>query len=254
MFSSVDEPSDGVGVAFTDRWGGVSTGPLSELNLGRTDIDEPGRVIENYLRVRAALSLTTVHVVNQVHGTAVHHVDEHIARRWTPAAVLGDGVPGQASLPVADAQVTSIPGAGIAIRVADCLPVLLASPRARIVAAVHAGRVGLLSGAITVTISVLRALGAEEISAWIGPHICGDCYEVPDEMAADAAERLPVSAGTTSWGTASIDLAAGAVHQLESAQVQVEYVGGCTRTSPDHFSHRADSASGRQIGVIWLKP
>ncbi len=249
-----DTSTGGVGVAFTDRWGGVSAGPFGELNLGRTDEDEPDRIVENFRRVREALDLRTLHVVHQVHGTAVHTVGASEAATWTPQSPLGNGWPGREALPVADAVVTDVPGAGVAVRVADCLPVLIAAPGRRRVAAVHAGRIGLLGGVIPAAVSALRDEVSDDLTAWIGPHICGDCYEVPSEMAAAARQVLPASAAVTSWGTPAIDLAAGAVAQLESLGVEVAHVGPCTRTENDHFSHRADPDSGRQVGVIWLNP
>ncbi|WP_028708198.1 polyphenol oxidase family protein [Propionicicella superfundia] len=247
-----DPAATGIGVAFTHRWGGVSEGPFEALNLGRTDLDHSASVVENFARLRDSLAVDSVHVVHQVHGTTVHEVTTEEAAGWSPTSPLGDGAPGQDPLPVADAVVTGVPGAAIAIRVADCLPVLLAAPRERLVAAVHAGRVGLLSGVVQATIEAMRRRGAGEISAWIGPHICGDCYEVPATMAAHAAEILPATAARTTWGTPAIDLAAGAVAVLAEAGIGVEHVGPCTRTDPSYFSHRSDPAAGRQAGVIWI--
>jgi YfiH family protein len=243
----------GVGVAFTDRWGGVSEGPsVGTLNFGRTDVDNPEHVIENFSRLRRCLGVESVHVVHQVHGTDVHEVTDIDAASWTPASPLGDRAPGQSRLPVADIVVTGVAGAAVAVRIADCLPIVLAAPRQRLVSAVHAGRVGLLAGAITAALSDLRARGAGEVTAWIGPHICGDCYEVPADMAEQAADLLPATAARTRWGTPAIDLAAGAVSALEGHGVGVAYIGPCTRTDPAQFSHRGDPRAGRQLGLGWI--
>ena len=95
--------------------------------------------------------------------------------------------------------------------------------------------------------------GARRITAWIGPHICGDCYEVPAQMAADAAERIPECAAVTSWGSPAIDLGAGAEAQLEHLGVEVHRADPCTLTSTSLFSHRGDGpGAGRQIGLVWL--
>lgn len=255
MFAYRIDPAEngGIGVAFTDRWGGVSEGPsVGTLNFGRTDVDDPGRVTENFSRLRRSLGVDSVHVVHQVHGTAVHEVTEAAAASWTPTSPLGDRVPGQGRLPIADIVVTGVAGAAVAVRIADCLPVVLAAPRQRLVCAAHAGRVGLLAGAITSALADLRARGADEITAWIGPHICGDCYEVPAEMAEHAASLLPATATRTAWGTPSIDLAAGATSALEGEGVAVAYIGPCTRTDPAQFSHRGDPRAGRQLGLGWI--
>lgn len=254
MFAFRTDPgADGVGVAFTDRHGGVSAEGFATLNLGRTDIDETAAVLENYRRVRAALGVRSIHVVHQVHGTDLHEVTRAEASEWVEPAVVGDAIAGRRRIPVADALVTAVPGAALAVRVADCLPVLLAAPAERIVAAVHAGRVGLLGGVLHTAVADLRRRGATGITAWIGPHICGECYEVPAEMAAAAAERNAATRGTTSWGTPSIDLGGGAESVLTDLGVTVQFAPGCTRTSTDLFSHRRGGAgAGRQVGLIWL--
>lgn len=248
-----DPGADGVGVAFTDRHGGVSSAGFATLNLGRTDIDDTAAVVENYRRLRTELGVTGIHVAHQVHGTDVHEVSAAAAAAWQDSSVVGDAIPGQARIPVADVLITDVPGAALAVRVADCLPIVLAAPRERIVAAVHAGRVGLLAGILQRTVAGLRERGATHIDAWIGPHICGNCYEVPQEMARAAAERHPATLGTTSWGTPAINLGDGAEAVLAESGVTAVTVGGCTRTSPDLFSHRRDGArAGRQIGLVWL--
>jgi hypothetical protein len=100
----------------------------------------------------------------------------------------------------------------------------------------------------------MRELGAEEISAWIGPSICGRCYEVPEQMRDEVARAEPVSATTTSWGTPGLDVSAGVRAQLERCGVRVEDVGACTRERDDLYSYRRDGArAGRQAGVIRLR-
>ncbi len=253
MFAFRKDPgADGVGVAFTDRHGGVSA-RFESLNLGRTDDDEVAAVVENYRRVREELGVTSVHVVHQVHGVDVHQVSASEVESWNDRSVVGDAIAGHARIPVADAQVTDLPGVAVAVRVADCLPVLFAAPAEGIVAAAHAGRVGLLAGVLQATVGQMRRQGATRISAWIGPHICRDCYEVPAGMAAAAAARNPGTRSMTTWGTTSIDLGGGAEKVLSDLGIEVVRVPGCTRTSPDLYSHRRDgSRAGRQVGIVWL--
>jgi YfiH family protein len=255
VFAYLSAPErGGIGVAFTDRWGGVSSSEFATLNLGRTDRDRVSDVVENFSRVRGELGVGSVHVVNQVHGVDVHRVTSDDIASWTPTTPVGDAVARQSALPAADAIVTDLPGAAVAVRVADCLPVILADPARRIVAAVHAGRVGLLAGVVQQTLADLSARGATSLHAWIGPHICGACYEVGEKLRDHAASVLPATAATTSWGTPSIDLSAGAVSVLEAAGVTIEHVGGCTLTDPALFSHRGDPKTGRQLGMVWIAP
>lgn len=255
MFSTLIDPgASGVGVAFTDRLGGVSEGCCARLNLGRTDVDDVDHVLANLDLVRAATGIDTVVALDQVHGTEVLRVDERVLSGWGPTSWVGDAVPGQPALPVADAAVTALPEVALLIRVADCVPVLLADPDAGVVGAAHAGRVGFLGGVLPAVVAAMRDLGAARIQAWIGPHICGECYEVPAAMAAEVARTHPEAVGTTTWGTPALDLGTGCQRQLAALGVRVSRHDPCTMTTPNLFSHRRDAQnSGRQAGIIWSR-
>ncbi len=130
-------------VAFTD----------STLDLGdRADADVR----------RAALAAVAAHtgaapvVMRQVHGARVALVED-------PGADPAE----------ADALVTTRPGTALLARAADCVPVLLADPTAGIVAAVHSGRPGLAAGVVPAAVARMRDLGATDLVAWVGPHVCG---------------------------------------------------------------------------------
>lgn len=158
----------------------------------------------------------------------------------------------QGSPVTADALVTTTPGLALQVRVADCLPVVLADPAAGVVAVAHAGRRGAELDIVTRTVAQMRRHGAQQVSAWIGPHVCGACYEVPASMQAEAAVVLPEAVATTSWGTPSLDLAAGVRAQLERAGVEVLHVGACTLENNDLASYRRDgAASTRMAGWVW---
>src|SRR5205085_1340280 len=124
-----------------------------------------------------------------------------------------------------------------------------------IVGAAHCGRPGLLAGVVPATAQALRDLGAGSLTAWVGPHICGACYEVPADLQEEVAAAVPASRATTSWGTPSLDIGAGVRAQLEAAGVEVVDVSRCTRESADLYSYRRDGAgSGRQAGLIRVRP
>ena len=236
-------PSPAAGV-FTTRAGGVSGPPYDALNLGMHVDDEWRRVHANRSLVAAELGLAVEDLVfaQQVHGSGVATVDRS-------ARAENGGVGG------VDALVTATPGLGLVVLAADCLPVLLADPGARVVAAAHAGRQGLAAGVLQATLEAMAALGADpsRTTARIGPAACGRCYEVPDAMADEVEATVPGSRATTRQGTASVDLAAGATGVLEAAGVQVTTVGGCTLEQPDRFfSYRRDGRTGRHAGVVWL--
>jgi len=253
MFDALIEPGgDGVGVAFTDRLDGVSQPPFDSLDLGRGGVDDAVAVAANFDLLRQRLGVSKIVTVAQVHGVGVLEVTFDVLEGWHDGSELGASAPGGKPLVKADAMVTRLPGVALCIRVADCLPVLFADAAAGVVAAAHAGRVGLLAGVLPATVRTMRRLGAQQIQAWIGPGICGRCYEVPQAMADDAWARLPTTKARTTWGTPSIDLAAGASAQLQDAGVTVTDLGHCTFETPSLYSHRRDKgATGRQAGLVW---
>jgi YfiH family protein len=176
-----------------------------------------------------------------VHGALVHVVED-------PSSTAAD-------LPVADALVTRVPGVVLMVRVADCVPVLLADLHAGVVGAVHAGRPGLVAGVVPRALEALHALGAQSVNAWIGPHVCGACYEVPAEMRAEVTAVVPAAFAETSWGTPSVDVGAGVVAQLQEAGVDVVDRSRCTIENEDLFSYRRQGRrSGRLAGLVRLRP
>jgi YfiH family protein len=225
------------------RAGGRSRGPYSSFNLSAGVGDDPVAVRANRDRLARELGVPVV-FLEQVHGTAVATVD----------AVPG---PRTTDLEATDAVVTALPGVGVAVLAADCVPVLLADPRAGVVGAAHAGRVGAAAGVLPATVAAMERLGAHaaDIEVLLGPAICGGCYEVPAPMRAQVDARLPGSAVRTRKGTAGLDLRAGLYHQL--SELGVARVGGdprCTFEDRDLYSHRREPGTGRQAAITWLDP
>ena len=179
---------------------------------------------------------TRWHLLQQVHGAQVAVVDEHVP--------LGKELRG------VDAAVTACEERPLVVQVADCVPVLLSCRGA--VGVAHAGRAGVLAGVLPAAVAALRSCaGEQDVRAAVGPAIGACCYEVPAAMRDTAAQRLPVLAATTTWGTPSLDLPAGARAQLEAEGVEVVPTPApCTRCTGTLFSHRRDPSSGRQIGLI----
>ncbi|MBK8463384.1 MAG: polyphenol oxidase family protein [Nigerium sp.] len=182
-----------------------------------------------------------VAIVAQVHGTAVVRID---------APGTADGLIDLTGHR-ADALVATVPGVAVAVRVADCVPVCVAAADGSAVAAVHAGREGLLAGVIDAALAEMRRVSGADLRAWIGPHVCGGCYEVPDAMAREAADKLGVPVSRTRRDTLGIDLGGAARRQLEASGVAVTRVGGCTLEDTLLHSHRGGS-SGRMAGIAWL--
>jgi len=235
-------PTPAVG-AFTTRSGGAGTGAYASANLAGHVGDDPRRVAAERRALAAQLGLEPGRLTfaGQVHGRGVVVVD---------APVGTEGVPD------VDALVTTTPGLGLVVLAADCLPVLLADPTAGVVAAVHAGRQGLVAGVLQEALRVMTGLGAvpARTLARIGPAVCGRCYQLPPAMVEEVAAAVPDTRATTRLGGPSADLPAGAEAVLRAAGVvDVVRVGGCTVEQPERFySYRRDGVTGRHAAVVRL--
>lgn len=228
MFLWRAEVSPGVTVAFTD----TRAGNLA-LHVGDVAADVLQR--RKALEEAAGLVSGSLRFMEQVHGTAVQMMEP-----TTPA-------------PTADAMVSH--GVPLAVMVADCIPAVLVGqgPDGPVLAAVHAGRPGIARGILPAAVERMRAAGATGIRAWLGPSICGSCYEVPAELRAEVAAQVPAAWADTSWGTPALDLPAGAKSQLGEAGVVVEYAGPCTLEHEQLFSYRRSSTTGRFAGLVWSR-
>jgi YfiH family protein len=174
----------GVEAAVTTRAGGVSVGPYESLNLGLHVGDDPAAVLENRRRAAAAFGAVARDLVvgAQVHGTRATVVTGADRGRGAldPADALG----------ATDALVTTAADVILVTLVADCAPVVLFDPVARVLASAHAGWRGALSGVLEETIAVMSALGArpDRIVAGVGPSVAPDRYQVGRDVV-DAARR-----------------------------------------------------------------
>ena len=226
MFHWRAEILPGVSAAFTD----TDAGNLA-LHVG----DDASEVQQRRARLEQAMGIAprSLRFMNQVHGSTV-------------AAMEPDS-----AVPEADAMVSG--GLPLAVMVADCIPVLLAGESAEgpVLAAVHAGRPGIANGIIPTAVDAMALRGATGIRAWLGPSICGRCYEVPAALQAEVAAAVPATRSSTSWGTPGLDLPAGARSQLEAAGVSVEYAGACTLETESLYSYRRDRETGRFAGLVW---
>ncbi|HEY3469753.1 MAG TPA: peptidoglycan editing factor PgeF [Amycolatopsis sp.] len=226
----------------TTRAGGASRPPFDTFNLADHVGDDEGNVFANRKRLASELGLAEDKLawMEQVHGRT---------------ATIVDGSETKAA-EATDALVTATPGVALVVLVADCVPILLADAEAGVVSAVHAGRVGARVGVVPAAIRAMREAGAEvgRIEALLGPAICGDCYEVPADMAADVEKHVPGSACKTRKGTPGLDLRAGLWRQL--ADLGVGKIGvdpRCTNEDKTLFSYRRDGTTGRIAGITWIE-
>jgi len=244
-----------VGILSTTRRGGVSPAPYDDgmgqggLNLGTHVGDQPHNVARNRQILRDMLPDDPAWLA-QVHGTVV--------------ADLGKVGPQQ--VPEADASMTTIAGKVCVVMTADCLPVLFCDARGTVVAAAHAGWRGLAAGMLENTIEAMRAAGAGDLMAWMGPAIGAYQFEVGGDVrqaflqgALDDSSVRHVTAAFTPLehkpGKFLADIYALARHRMLRAGVAQVHGGEyCTVANSGRFySFRRDGVTGRQASLIWLK-
>jgi YfiH family protein len=162
--------------------------------------------------------------------------------------VVVEQVPSE--VPIADALITSNPNLALVVMVADCIPLLLRSEK--LVAAVHVGRAGLVNSIALKTVDMMRELGATKIVGFVGPAICGSCYEVPQELQNQVVALHPTAKSETKSGTPALDLTNALISALAAVDVSVTIKPGCTFEDENLFSFRRNQITGRQTGVIKL--
>jgi YfiH family protein len=230
---------------FFSRTGGTSPAPWRGLNTSLSVGDVGARVEENLARVRFQLGVgrRALFTASQVHGSAVVEVtDEH--QPDDVAAMQADGL------------VTTRRDIALGVRTADCAPILLASRDGRVVAALHAGWRGAVSGVLENGVSafVRHGVAPHDVVAVVGPTIGQNAFEVgPDviEVAARACELDGLVVAGRDDRT-HLDLP-GFVERLlkRAGVVDVTVVRRCTFADEEFFSHRRDNGvTGRQLSAI----
>jgi hypothetical protein len=221
--------------AFTERTGGVSPGHFSSLNLGAETGDHPNLVGENRRRVGRALGTGELVSARQVHGTRLLSVKG-------PASIAGSRV--------GDGLITRAAGVPLAVMVADCVPLALASAAEEMLAAVHVGWRGLAAG--IVQIAVRSFSGPSGVAAAIGPCV-GPChYEVGNEVVDQVLAGTEGRALVRDDGPGPrLDLAGTVEAVLRELGVRtIDRAEECTACEPARFfSHRRDGTTGRQAMV-----
>lgn len=239
----------GVRHAFFTRQGGVSEGIYAGLNVGLGSRDDPDAVRENRRRAARHFGAETLVTAYQVHSAI---------------AVTAEG-PWPDGAPEADAVISATPGVICGALAADCAPVLLADPEARVVGAAHAGWKGALTGVVEAAISRMEALGARRnrLSAVVGPCIGPASYEVGLEFLERFAAVDPLYERFFRPGAAAdkrmFDLPAFVLARLRAAGVETcEWIGRDTCAEPEvFFSNRrafkcGESDYGRLLSAIVL--
>jgi len=238
--------------AFFTRQGGVSDGVYESLNGGLGSEDDAANVAENRRRMAEQMGVPPQRLLSayQIHS---------------PDAVVATGPWEGAARPRADAIVTRTEGLAIGITAADCGPILLVDPNARVIGAAHAGWKGALTGIVESTVEAMEKLGAERggMVASIGPLIRQHSYEVGGEFVerfieADA-EHAMFFIPSAREGHAMFDLAGFIRMRLENAGVlMIDDIGVDTYSDQRFFSyrrsvHRKEPDYGRHVHAIVLE-
>jgi YfiH family protein len=221
-----------VNYCFTDRTGGLSTGAFLSNNLATHVGDDQDTVLTNRARLESRVGIP-IQFMNQVHGDVV-------------SIIRGEAV----EPPTSDALLTQSAGVGLAVMVADCIPLLLAGSSS--VAAVHVGRKGLMNEVALAAIKLMRNTDSSELTAVIGPSICGHCYEVSEDIYNDVTNKFPLATSKTRNGGFALNLAAALIDQLQKHGIKVTDESRCTVEDDNLYSYRRDGVTGRQVGVVWL--
>ncbi|HUJ57962.1 MAG TPA: peptidoglycan editing factor PgeF [Kofleriaceae bacterium] len=230
-------PTDGFLHGFPERGGGVSTGPRESLNLGARWGDDRERVDENRRRLaaHAGFAPDQLQITRHVHGTAVWRVGEPL-----PEPAEFDGL------------VTDRAGPVLGAFAADCIPLVLAEPEARVIGAAHAGWRGTIAGIAPNVVARMVELGAraDRVRVALGPSIGPCCFEVGPEVVAAFRARFGELPGLVVPGPHKdhVDLRVAMRASLERAGVRGELIDAsppCTRCNPDRFfSYRRDGQDG----------
>ena len=250
LTSALLDALPGVRHGFFTRRGGVSTGIYDSLNVGRGSRDRPDDVAENRRRVAATFNAARFNTAYQVHSDRVDVLTADLDE----------------TSPEADGLITTTPGVLCGALAADCAPILIVDPVARVVGAVHAGWRGALSGVVQAAVDAVEALGgrADRMVAAIGPCIGPASYEVGLEfelqfLSATPSYRPFFRPGATSEKRL-FDLPAFVLHRLDQAGVgQAEWIGADTAADDAFFSNRrafklGEPDYGRLASAIVLKP
>ncbi len=231
----------GIRHAFFTRRGGVSNGPYQSLNCGFGSGDAPESVARNRAIAMRRLGLPADRLVTcyQVHSATVVNVENPWPCEGAPRA---------------DAMVTRRPDIALGVLTADCAPILLHDPVAKVIGAAHGGWRGALGGVVEAALERMEALGAERsrIRAGIGPCIAASSYvvgpEFPQEFLAEDSASACYFSSALRTGHFMFDLPGYIEHRLVRAGITIveRAPHDTVADEPRLFSYRRACLRGEQ--------
>ena len=217
---------NGIVAGFTNRFGGVSEGKFSSLNLGDHVGDNPADVIKNREILAQNLGVRQLKFMKQIHSDKVFVLEDE-----------------KEELPECDAVITNLSDIGICVLVADCSPVVMIDEKRGVICVAHAGRAGVTLKICTKAFGLMSekfGSKADEMSVFVGANIKGDCYEVGE---LDLGEFNAYKIGRNFDMNAALrdEFSALGVKNLNFSEV-------CTHCDKRYFSYRRDGVCGRFCG------
>jgi len=230
---------------FFTRNGGVSCGHYATLNVAERKTDDPEHVTENRYRIQNALECDNLQFNHQIHSAIVHHIN----------------TPGSAQ--EGDALITQTPRLLVGVQTADCLPILMAHKKEKIVAAVHAGWKGSLAGIIQSTLEELKQMcDLTELCCVIGPSIAVKYFEVGEDvhnLGIQFNKSEFFQKNTTSNNKWNLDLRALVQQIIQDFSItDIDHIHEDTYSQPNKFfsyrrsTHANEKKFGGQASVIGI--
>ena len=251
-FSSLRYPE--VNAAISTRFGGISEGVYSSMNLALHVGDNPEHVIQNRQRFISAIKLDPKSIVTpqQVHGTNIYIADKSDAGRGYLS--YDDAIPDT------DALITNTPGIPLMLCFADCTPILFYDPVHKAVGIAHGGwrgTIGHISKRTVMKMSEVFDSHPEDIYAAIGPAIGACCYTVGSEVEEEALREYSKDVCIKEGKGVSLDLWKANTEDLLSAGVLMQHIDSARTCTADNssmfYSYRASGGkTGRHAAVIAL--
>ena len=214
----------------SNRFGGVSEPPFDSLNIAYHVGDEKKCVAKNRAILFQKAGIKNAQFANQIHSDTICYIDSFIMP------------------PNCDGLITDKPNIPLAIMSADCYGVLLYDEKAKVIAALHAGRAGATKGIVQKALQMMREkFCANNIEAVISPGIGVCCYEISEELAATYPHEFIKN-------SRFLDIKAMIYKELKEDGVEyIQDYNICTCCNKNYFSYRRDKRTGRFASIIWME-
>ncbi|QKG29930.1 peptidoglycan editing factor PgeF [Campylobacter sp. RM16187] len=218
---------------FTTRFGGVSSGAYEGLNLGDHVGDEPKKVAKNreILAKRLGVMARNLKFMRQIHSSRVE-----IIRNLDDEIAPCDGI------------ITNLKGVALCVLVADCSPILIVDEVKGVIAAIHAGRAGVVGQICTNAVNKMKSefsSRTQDLKVFVGPNIKGGCYDIGE---------LDLGEFSRYKNNGKFDINAALADEFARVGVQnVKFDEACTHCDDRYFSYRRDGATGRFAGFMMMR-